>query len=586
MKSFFKYLLATIVGVVLSGILLIIIFVVIVSSIVTIKNIPVEVKPNTILYLKFDQPIIDRQPSNFFDISFIPGTQKIGLNEILNSIRKAKTDPNISGIHLDLTYIVSGIATIEEIRNALIDFRKTGKFVTVYSEIFTQSAYYLASAADKIYLNPAGYFNFVGLRAQSAFFKNTLEKLDIEAKVIRYGQYKSYGEQYTQDKYSDENREQLNQLLTSIWKDICEKISVQRNISIDKLNNIADSLLVRNAEAAYKLGFVDSLIYRDQLLTLLKKRTFVDENKDLNTVSLKQYSTVPEKKNYKGLAKNKIAVIYAYGDINMGEGTDEMIGSDKFGKSIRKARRDSTIKAIVLRVNSPGGSSLASDVICREILLAQKIKPVIVSMGDVAASGGYYISCPADSILLQPGTITGSIGVVSILLNTKGLFNKLGVTFDLQKTNKHSDFPSGIRSLSPQEEEYWQAATDETYKIFVDKVSNGRKLTFDQVDKIAQGRVWSGADAVRIGLADRIGGLDDAIEVARKMAKLDDKFGIIELPEQEDTFKKLFENYTENSRSKAIQQVLGIPGEYIPELKQLIETQGILTRMPFDINIY
>jgi protease-4 len=263
-----------------------------------------------------------------------------------------------------------------------------------------------------------------------------------------------------------------------------------------------------------------------------------------------------------------------------------MIGSDKFGKAIREARRDSSIKAIVLRVNSPGGSSLASDVISREIELAHKVKPVIVSMGDVAASGGYYISCLADSILLQPGTITGSIGVVSIFLNTKGLFNKLGVTFDLQKTNKHSDFPSGIRSLDPQEEEYWQSATDETYKIFVDKVCQGRKLSFAQVDNIAQGRVWSGADAIKIGLADKIGGLEDAIEIARKMAGLDNKYRIVELPEQEDVLKKILEDFTENSRVKTIQRELGIPGEYIPELKQLIENQGILTRMPLNINIY
>jgi protease IV len=586
MKSFLKYLLATIIGILLSGILIFLIILGIISGIVASQNKTVTLKPNTILYLQLDQPIVDRKPNILFDLSFISRAQKTGLNEILNAIRKAKDDQNITGIHLDLTYIASGIGTIEEIRNALIDFRKSGKFVTVYSEIFTQSAYYLATGADKIYLNPTGYFNFVGLRAQSAFFKNTLKKLDIEAKVIRYGQYKSYGEQYTQEKYSDENREQINQLITSIWDDLCKKISVQRKIPVDKLKDIADNLLIRDANSAYELGFVDSLVFRDQLLSILKVKTFVDESKDLQTVTLRQYASVPEKKNYKGLAKNKIAVIYASGDINIGEGSDEMIGSDKFGKAIREARRDSSIKAIVLRVNSPGGSSLASDVISREISLAQKAKPVIVSMGDVAASGGYYISCLADSILLQPCTITGSIGVVSIFLNTKGLFNKLGITFDLQKTNKHSDFPSGIRGLDPQEEEYWQSATDETYKIFVNKVSEGRHLSFTDVDKIAQGRVWSGVDAIKIGLADRIGGLEDAIEVARKMAGLDDKFRIVELPEQEDILKKLMEDFSENSKVKAIQRELGIPAEYIPELQQLIETQGILTRMPMDINIY
>jgi protease IV len=584
MKSFLKYLLATIVGIIISTILLFFILVGVVNLVISSQEQTVTMKPNTILYLDFDQPIVDRKPNN--PLSILSKTSKIGLNDILKAIKKAKTDDNISGIHLDLTYIASGIATTEEIRNALLDFRKSGKFVTVYSEIMTQGAYYLASAADKIYLNPVGYFNFVGLRAQSAFFKNTLDKLDIDAKVIRYGHYKSFGEQFTSDKFSDENRQQLNKLITSIWGDFCKKIEDQRGISVVRLNEIADSLLIHNAQDAYKLGFVDSLVYRDELLSILKSKTSIDESNDLQTVSLKQYSGVPEKRVYKGLAKDKIAVIYASGDINTGEGTDEVIGSDDFGKAIRNARRDSSIKAIVLRVNSPGGSSLASDVIAREIMLAKAVKPVVVSMGDVAASGGYYISCLADSILLQPGTITGSIGVVSIFLNTKGLFNKLGVTFDLEKTNKHSDFPSGIRALDAQEEEYWQLATNEIYRDFVNKVSQGRKMTFAEVDDIAQGRVWSGIDAIQLKLADKIGGLDDAVEVARNMAGLNERYRIVELPEQEDPIQKIIKDLTENSRLKALQRKLGFVAEYIPILERLVENQGILTRMPYDITIY
>lgn len=584
MKSFFKYLLATILGIIISSVILLFILIGIVNLVVSSQEKPVELKPNTILFLDLNQQIVDRKPSD--PLSFLSKNYKIGLNDILNCIHKAKTDDNIKGIHLDLTYIASGIGTIEEIRNALLDFKQSGKFVTVYSEIMTQGAYYLATAADKIYLNPVGYFNFVGLKVQGVFFKNTLDKLDIDAKVIRYGQYKSFGEQYTEEGFSDENRLQLNKLISSIWNDICSKIEKERGISVSKLNDVANNLLIHNAQDAYKLGFVDSLVFRDQLLSILKTKTSVEEKDDLSTVTLKKYSSVPEKKNYKGLAKDKIAVIYASGDINIGEGTEEMIGSDDFGKAIRSARRDSTIKAIVLRVNSPGGSALASDVIAREIQLAKEVKPVVVSMGDVAASGGYYISCLADSILLQPGTITGSIGVVSIFLNTKGLFDKVGVTFDLEKTNKHSDFPSGIRALDAQEEEYWQLSTNEIYKDFVDKVSKGRKMSFDQVDQIAQGRVWAGTDAIQIKLADKIGGLNDAIQVARNMAGLGDKYRLVELPEQEEPLQKLIKDFTEDTRIKFLQRKLGINGEYIPVLERLVENQGILTRMPCDITIY
>jgi len=584
MKSFFKYLLATIVGILLSSVILFFIFVGIVNVVVSSQDGVPQIKPNTILFLELDQQIVDRKPNNPFEA--LSKTYKIGLNDILSSIKKAKTDDNISGVHLDLTYIASGIATVEEIRNALIDFRESGKFVTVYSEVMTQSAYYLASAADEIYLNPTGYFNFVGLRVQSAFFKNTLEKLDIDAKVIRYGQYKSFGESYTQEKFSNENRQQLNKLITSIWDIVCKNIEKERGISTQKLNDIADNLLVRNAKDAYSMGFVDSLIYRDELLSILKSKTNVDENKDLSTVKFKSYTKVPEKKTYKGLAKNKIAIIYASGDINIGKGDDQSIGSDVFGKAIREARRDSTIKAIVLRVNSPGGSSLASDVISREIQLAKKVKPVIVSMGDMGASGGYYIACLADSIVVQPGTITGSIGVVSVFMNTKGLFNKVGVTFDLEKTNKHSDFPSALRDLDAQEEEYWQQATNEIYKDFVNKVSEGRHMSFNEIDAIAQGRVWSGVDAVQLKLADKIGGLSDAVQIAKNMAGLDDKYRIIELPEQPDPFQKLIKDLTDNAKLKAFQRKLGFSAEYIPILERIIENQGILTRMPYDLTIY
>jgi protease-4 len=585
MKSFLKYVLATIVGIVISSIVMFLIFIGIISAIVSSQEKSVDIKPNSILYMKLDQPIVDRKPSIPFNFSRFGRIQKIGLNDLLQNISKAKDDPNIEGIHLDLSYIPAGIGTVEEIRNALLDFRKSGKFVTVYSEMLTQKAYYLATAADKIYLNPVGFFEWVGLRVQSPFFKNALGKLDIQATVVRHGKYKSAAEQFSEDKFSPENSEQLQRLISTIWTDICSKISKERNITPDRLNEIADKLLVKNPQAAYKLGLVDSLIYKDQVITILKEKTGIRESKDLKTVRFSDYAKTPRERKYKGIAKNKIAIVYASGDIVGGDGDDESIGSDKFTVAIRKARRDSTIKAVVVRVNSPGGSAIASDAIWRELDLTRQVKPVIVSMGDVAASGGYYISCMADSILAQPSTISGSIGVIGMYLNTKSFFNKYGITFDTKKTNTYSDFLSGVRPASQYELQYWQAMVDTIYSTFVKRVDAGRPLDYQQVDAIGQGRIWSGIDVVKLGLVDKIGGLQDAIEIARKMAGLDEKYRIVELPEQEDPLTTIIKEFTQSTYLNHLQKKLGVDGEYLMVLRKLIENQGVLTRMPYEINI-
>jgi protease-4 len=585
MKSFLKYVLATIVGIVVSSIVLFLLFVGIISVIVSSQEKTVDIKPNSILCLKLDQQIVDRKPSMPFNFSSFSKMKKIGLNELLESISKAKDDPNIKGIHLDLSYIPAGIGTVEEIRTALLDFRKSGKFVTVYSELFSQKAYYLATAADKIYLNPVGYFEWVGLRIQSPFFKNALDKLDIEATVVRYGKFKSAAEQFTENGYSAENSEQLQRLISTIWKDICSKISDQRNISPEKLNEIADKLMVKTPLDAYELGLVDSLLYKDQVITILKDKTGIEESKDLNTVELGEYAKVPKARNYKGIAKDKIAVVYASGNILSGEGDDESIGSDKFAAAIRKARRDSTIKAVVVRVNSGGGSAIASDVIWRELDLTRQTKPVVVSMGDVAASGGYYISCMADTILAQPSTLSGSIGVIGMYLNTQGFFNKFGISFDTEKTNTYADFLSGVRPASEFELQYWQTMIDTIYATFVRRVDAGRPLSYNEIDRIGQGRIWSGVDAVELGLVDKIGGLQDAIEIARKMAGLDEKYRLIELPEQEDMLTAIIKDLTEGAYLNTLQKKLGVDGEYLMVLRKLMENQGILTKMPFEITI-
>jgi len=585
MKEFLKYVLATIVGIIVSSIIVIILFIGVISVIVASQEKTVDVKVNSILYLKLDQQIVDRKPSMQFNINTLRRVEKMGLNDILLNIRKAKDDSKIKGIYLDLSYLPAGIGTVEEIRNALIDFRKSGKFVIVYSEMMSQKAYYLATAADQIFLNPVGFFEWVGLRIQSPFFKGALEKLDVEATVVRHGKFKSAAEQFSEKEFSTENSEQLQRLISTIWADMCKKIEIQRNIPAAKLDELADKLLVNNPQSAYALGLVDSLIYMDQVIDILKAKTGIEESKDLNTITLADYSKIPEARKYKGLAKDKIAIVYASGDIISGEGDDESIGSDRFASEIRKARRDSSVKAVVVRVNSPGGSALASDVIWRELNLTKQVKPVVVSMGDLAASGGYYISCMADTILAQPGTIAGSIGVIGMHLNTLGLFNKFGISFDSEKTDQYADFLSPLRKPSQVELQYWQAMVDTIYTTFVRRVDEGRALNFVEIDNIGQGRIWSGVDALEQGLVDKIGGLQDAIEIAKNMAGLGEKYRIIELPEQEDPLTKIIEELTQTAYSKVIGDKLGAQSDYLMVVKKLQNNQGVLARMPFEISI-
>ena len=586
MKNFFIYLLATVAGILISALLFLFLSIGIISVIVSSQEKTIEIKPNTVLLLKLDQPIVDRKPLMPFNLGNFTRTQKMGLNAILSNIEKAGNDNNIAGIHLDISVIPSGIGTIEEIRNALLDFRKSGKFVTVHSIILTQGAYYLASAADEIYLNPVGFMEWVGLRAQSPFFKHTLEKLDVEATVIRYGKYKSAAESFTESGYSPENREQLKKMVSGIWETICNNISAERGITSARLNEIADNLLIQNPESAYKLGLIDSLVYMEEVLSILKNKSGIDPSEELRTVELSDYNRVAAHREYKGLAKNKIAVIYASGDIVDGEGDDQTTGAEKFTKTIREARNDSSIKAIVLRVNSPGGSAFASENIWHELELARAAKPLVVSMGDVAASGGYYISCIADTIVAQPTTITGSIGVIGMYLNMQGLFDKFGVTFDTEKTNTYSDFLSGLRPATAYELNYWQIIVDSIYTTFVKRVDQGRELNFQQIDAIGQGRIWSGTDALEIGLIDKLGGLNDAVEIARNMAGLDEKYRIVELPKLEDPFQKLLKEFTQGVSQRSIRKQLGQYSEYYLILDRMINNQGILARMPYDVSVY
>ncbi len=582
MKGFFKFMFASMLGTFLTiVILLFIMFMVIVSVVSFNLSKEVTVSDNSLLHVTLDKPIFDRSPKLPF---FVDESSRMGLNDIIKNIRKAKNDPSIKGIYLDISYIPAGLATLEEIRDVLTDFKTSGKPVVCYSEYYAQSAYYLASVADKIYIQPEGAILFKGINAEMFFLKGALDKLGIKMQVIRHGKFKAATEPFFLDRMSPENRIQVTALIKNEWNKVLEDISVSRKISVSRLNEIADSLNAQDPQAALKNGLVDHIAYKDQFLSDVKKMMNLAEDQEISMVSLEKYSSVVTKQKTKALAADRIAIIYASGNIVDGNGNDQSVGSEKFAKAIRKARKDSKIKAIVLRVNSPGGSALASDVIWREVSLTAKEKPVVASFGDVAASGGYYISCPSTKIIAEPTTITGSIGVFGVIPDMKGFFNsKLGITFDNAKTNANSDYISITGPLSTYQSMKLQAEIEKIYSSFVSKVAEGRHLSKEKVDSIGQGRVWNAKDAKSIGLIDDFGGLDKAVEIAAELAKIKD-YRIINLPEQKDPFEEFIDQVTGNeSFSKVLEKELGEDYRYIRLLQELREMKGVQARMPFEL---
>jgi len=588
MKSFFKYLLATIVGVLLSFLLIFLIMMGIAGSMVSSADKAVEVKDNSILYMDLKNEIVDRASSNpfeTFDLATFEPQKNLGLNEILKAIAKAKDDPRIKGILLEFDVVNAGAATTGEIREALREFKESGKFVVSYSDTYSQKAYYLASVADSIYLNPEGMVEWLGLRSEIMFYKKALEKLDVEPQIIRHGKFKSAVEPFMSERMSPENREQTLTYLSSIWGSWVDEISKSRNIAVAELNRLADNMEVYDGKSCMKSKLVDSLIYKDQLLEKLKAFTGIPENRNLNTVTLEKYFKVPPVKKT-AFSKNKIAVIYAQGEIGMGDGSNTAIGSEGLSKAIRQARRDSTIKAIVFRINSPGGSALASEVIWREVELAGQAKPLVVSMGDVAASGGYYIASPATTILASPTTITGSIGVFGLFFNLqKTLDKKLGINVDVVKTNAHSDFFSMFRPMTAEEKAVGQRFVEQTYQTFIGHVSQGRGIPVERVDEIGQGRVWSGANAKEIKLVDDFGGLTAAIKLAAEKANLD-TYRLVELPKQKSPFEELLKGFTTEAKAMLVKDDLGKGYKYYNRVMQMVENQGVQARIPYDVEVY
>lgn len=590
MKQFFKFMFASMLAMLVTFFITMIIFFAVIGTLISSATSSsekiVKIKDNSVLHLKFDYPIKDRTSNNPFeniDFSTFETHENLGLDLILKNIAKAKDDDKIKGIYLDLTSINTGMASIEEIRNALKDFKKSGKWIVSYSEVYTQSTYYLASLSDKIYLNPAGLVEMRGLASQLMFFKNALEKLEVEMQIIRHGKFKSAVEPYMLEKMSDSNREQMELILNTAWGSMLKDISESRKISIEKLNEIADGIKIQTAKDAVEFGFVDKVLFKDEVLDDLKSRVGAATYDDINYISLRKYNNAKVEENK---SKNDIAVIYASGDIISGKSKDGSMGSETISEAIREARLDENVKAIVLRVNSPGGSALASDVMWREVVLAKKAKPVVVSMGDVAASGGYYIACAANKIVADEKTITGSIGVFGVIPNAQAMFNnKLGITFDVAKTNKHGDIMTMFRPLTAEEKDIIQLGVENIYDDFITKVGEGRGMTKEQVDSIGQGRVWTGLDAKKIGLVDEIGGMEKAISIAKDLAKLTD-YKTIAYPKQKDPIEQFFLEMAGEAEARIIKTYLGENYKYYQKVQTMTTQSGYMTRMPYEIELH
>jgi protease-4 len=591
MKIFWKAFFASLLAIIIASFFFVLVLVSIITALTSFSEKTITLKDKSLLLLKLDNQIVERKTNNPLEDLEFPGfrtSSTVGINQILSCLEKAKTDSRIKGVYLELSEIHAGFATVDEIRNALIDFKSSGKFIYAYSDEISQKAYYLATVADSLILNPAGTFDFRGLTADNTFFKKALDKFGIDMQVVRgkNNKFKSAVEPFMLDKMSSANREQTNLYLRSIWSTVLDGISKERKIPVDRLNAYADEVMTfQLPQKAQEYGFFDHLKYKDQVLADFRKLVGLGTNDEIPVVTVSEYYKVANQAESKTVSHNRIAVVYAEGEIDGETGIGRQIDSKEVSKGIREARTDSTVKAIVLRVNSPGGSAFGSEVIWREVTLAQKVKPVVVSMGDYAASGGYYIACAADAIVAHPTTLTGSIGVFGLVPNFNHLLtDKIGVTFDNVTTNAHSDMPTVTRKMTPFEMNLMQNQVENIYKIFITHVAEGRKKTTATVDSIGQGRVWSGANGLEIGLVDKLGGLNDAIKLAAQKASIT-QYRIRELPKLKDTFEELMKKFSTDVKMKVLKNELGDTYKFYEGITRESHRNGIYTRMPFNVEI-
>ncbi len=584
--NFLRNLLASILGSLIAVGILFVMFFIFVSLIGNAED-TVSVQPNSVLELQLQLPISDYTGDNGDDPFSGMFDKSQGLDEILMAIAVAKEDADIKGISINNNFLLAGLAQTQEIRKALKDFKESGKFVYAYGDYFMQKDYYLATVADNIYLNPVGGMDFKGLSSEVLFFKELQEKTGVKMEVIRHGKYKSAVEPFISNEMSDANRTQIGELLTSLWNSMVDDMAEGRDLDRTDLNTIADTLGGRLPKYAKAAGLVDELLFYDEYENKLKEALELGEEEDLNTILLEDYVVRSNTKGRK-TGKDKIAIIFAQGEILYGEGDQRSIGQGIMTKAIRKAKEDENIKAIVLRVNSPGGSALTSDIIWREIELAKAKKPVVVSMGNVAASGGYYIAAGADKIFAEPTTVTGSIGVFGTIPNITELATDIGINAEQVGTNKNSVDYSLFEPMTDTFRNTVQEGIEEVYETFLDRVSKGRGITIAEADSLAQGRVWSGTDAQRLGLVDELGSLEDAVAEAADMAEIK-KYGIRKYPKYKSGFEKLIEDLggaSAKTKEHFIEQEIGAQTyKTLKQIKSAMEQKGIQARMPFLLEI-
>lgn len=610
--KFLRNLLAAILGSIIGVGILFFLFIMIFAAVGSMSNEEVLVKKNSVLTLDLSHRIKDRVKENPFsnlDFGFFKSSQEQGLNDILYSIEKAKDDKRIKGIVLKSMMVnasFGGSATLKEIREKLKDFKKSGKFIYAYNQMgYSQYGYWMASVADSVFIHPEGGMMINGLGGAAVFYTEMFKKIGVEPEVIRHGKFKAAIEPFILNKMSPENKEQTMKYTNSLWEQLMKDISNSRNIPEESLNEWADEVVVRDSKTACEKGFVDAMLYQDEFTDFLKKKLGIKkENKSdtesvdgekkskdkINYISIAKYKDAKVKNNAK-ISKDQIAIIYAEGEIKS-EGND-IIGPE-LAETIRKVRENKKIKAVVLRVNSPGGSALISDYIWREMVLLKKEKPVVASFGDVAASGGYYISCIADTIVAEPTTITGSIGVFGLMFSGKELIeNKIGFNVESYGTNKHSAFggvyplplPVSSRPLTSFERNIVQQSVERIYDTFISHVSEGRNMTKEQVDSIGQGRVWIGADAKKNGLVDVLGGLTDAIRIAKEMGGIEGKSPIVEYPKHKDPVQEFMESFSTHVKTKILKDELGVSYEHYMKTKQALSYHGIQALLPYEIII-
>ncbi|WP_457609959.1 signal peptide peptidase SppA [Lutibacter sp.] len=582
--NFLRNLAASIMGTLIALGLIIMLFLLIAATFGETKK--VVLKSNSVLELKLENTVKDYAPKSEDPLGEFLGLNdnKIGLNAVINAIENAKTDDKIKGISISTLGVNAGIAQTQAIRDKLLEFKESGKFIFAYADFYDQKSYYLSSVADSIFVNPVGGIDFKGLSSEVLFYKDLQDKTGVKMEVIRHGKYKSAVEPFLYNEMSDNNREQITSFLKSIWNEMLVNISNNRGKMISELNKIADNLLARTPKLAIENNIIDAAIYKDEYVDKLKKVSEISTDEDLNKISISDYISLG-KGRILSTASNKIAVIYAQGEIIYGKGDEDYIGQDLIIRALKKARNDKKVKAIVLRVNSPGGSALASELIWRELELTKEKLPLVVSMGNLAASGGYYISCNADRIFAEPTTITGSIGVFGILPNFSKLAKNIGINAERVSTNTGANY-SVFEPMTNEFRLVTAEGVESIYNIFLERVAKGRSMSIQAVDSIAQGRVWSGVEALKNGLVDELGNLNDAILYAAELAEITD-YKTRNYPSYKVNLEDKLSGFPfMKSTEKVLTEELGVANYKIYQtIKEFSKLRGIQARLPFIMTI-